>query len=50
MLTHLGHDAAADDVLAAMTAALAEPGTRTADLGGTASTAQVTDALIAALA
>ena len=40
----------ADDVLAAMTASLADPSTRTADLGGTASTAQVTAALVAALA
>ncbi|ORV90431.1 tartrate dehydrogenase [Mycolicibacterium iranicum] len=50
MLSHLGHHAAADDVLAAMTASLADSSTRTADLGGTASTAQVTAALVAALA
>lgn len=49
MLEHLGHATAADDVMTAMAATLAEPGTRTADLGGTASTAEVTAALIAAL-
>lgn len=49
MLSHLGHGAAADDVVSAMEATLAEPGTRTADLGGTASTQQVTAALVAAL-
>ena len=41
MLDHLGHPAAAADVLAAMEATLAEPDTRTGDLGGTASTAEV---------
>lgn len=49
MLGHLGHPAAADDVMTAVTATLADPATRTADLGGTASTAEVTEALIAAL-
>ncbi|WP_370331599.1 tartrate dehydrogenase [Mycolicibacterium hippocampi] len=49
MLSHLGHGAAADDVISAMEATLAQPGTRTADLGGTASTEQVTAALVAAL-
>ena len=49
MLEHLGHATAADDVMTAMTATLAEPATRTADLGGTASTPEVTAALIAAL-
>jgi tartrate dehydrogenase/decarboxylase/D-malate dehydrogenase len=49
MLEHLGHAAAAADVLAAIEATLATPQTRTADLGGTASTAQVTDALVAHL-
>ncbi|HET6258159.1 MAG TPA: tartrate dehydrogenase, partial [Pseudonocardia sp.] len=46
MLEHLGHAAAAADVLAAMEATLAKPETRTADLGGTATTAQVTAALV----
>jgi tartrate dehydrogenase/decarboxylase/D-malate dehydrogenase len=49
MLDHLGHPEAAADIVVAMTATLAEPHTRTADLGGTASTRDVTDALIAAL-
>jgi tartrate dehydrogenase/decarboxylase / D-malate dehydrogenase len=49
MLEHLGHAAAADDLLAAMEATLATPETRTADLGGTASTDQVTKALVARL-
>jgi tartrate dehydrogenase/decarboxylase/D-malate dehydrogenase len=49
MLQHLGHPAAADHVMTAVTATLAEPSTRTADLGGTASTVEVTEALIAAL-
>jgi tartrate dehydrogenase/decarboxylase/D-malate dehydrogenase len=46
MLEHLGHDAAA---MAAMESTLANPETRTADLGGTASTAEVTEALVAQL-
>ncbi|QIV81659.1 tartrate dehydrogenase [Mycolicibacterium frederiksbergense] len=49
MLDHLGHPGAAEDVMTAVTATLADPDTRTADLGGTASTAEVTAALIAAL-
>jgi tartrate dehydrogenase/decarboxylase / D-malate dehydrogenase len=49
MLEHLGHTAAADDVLAAMEDSLAKRETRTADLAGTASTAQVTEALVAHL-
>ncbi|HVL84037.1 MAG TPA: tartrate dehydrogenase [Pseudonocardia sp.] len=47
MLEHLGHPAAAADVVAAMEATLRDPATRTTDLGGTASTAQVTEALLA---
>ncbi len=46
MLAHLGHPAAAADVLAAVEATLAAPGTRTADLGGTADTAAVVRALV----
>jgi tartrate dehydrogenase/decarboxylase/D-malate dehydrogenase len=49
MLDHLGHAAAAADVLAAMETTLANPQTRTADLGGTASTSEVTEALVAEL-
>ncbi|MCV7220858.1 tartrate dehydrogenase [Mycolicibacterium elephantis] len=46
MLEQLGHPDAAADVLAAMESTLASPETRTADLGGSASTAEVTDALV----
>ena len=46
MLDHLGHADAAADVLAAVTHVLAETGVRTADLGGTASTAEVTGELV----
>jgi tartrate dehydrogenase/decarboxylase/D-malate dehydrogenase len=46
MLDHLGHPAAAGDVLAAVEAALADPATRTRDLGGTADTATVVRALV----
>ncbi len=46
MLEHLGHPQAAADVLAAIESTLADPQTRTADLGGTASTAEVTEALV----
>jgi tartrate dehydrogenase/decarboxylase/D-malate dehydrogenase len=49
MLEHLGHSAAADEVLAAMEATLAKLETRTGDLGGTASTVEVTEALVAQL-
>jgi tartrate dehydrogenase/decarboxylase/D-malate dehydrogenase len=49
MLDHLGHPEAAADVVAAMESTLAKPETRTGDLGGTASTAEVTEALVAQL-
>jgi tartrate dehydrogenase/decarboxylase/D-malate dehydrogenase len=49
MLDHLGHGAAAADVIVAMAATLAKPETRTADLGGTASTDEVTKALVGLL-
>ncbi|MCT7658315.1 tartrate dehydrogenase [Mycobacterium deserti] len=49
MLKHLGHPQAAAEVVAAMEATLAQPETRTADLGGSASTTEVTDALVAQL-
>jgi len=45
MLDHLGERAAADRVVAAIAAAL-EEGVRTPDLGGHASTADVTDAIL----
>jgi tartrate dehydrogenase/decarboxylase/D-malate dehydrogenase len=48
MLEHLGESAAADAVIAAMAGLLAD-GPRTPDLGGTATTAEVTAALVAAL-
>jgi tartrate dehydrogenase/decarboxylase/D-malate dehydrogenase len=50
MLDHLGHPAAAADILSAMTKLLAETGIRTPDLGGSATTAEVTKALIGSLA
>jgi tartrate dehydrogenase/decarboxylase / D-malate dehydrogenase len=50
MLEHLGHAAAAADVMEAIRVTLAEPATRTADLGGTASTEVVTAALVASVA
>lgn len=46
MLEHLGHPEAAGEVVTAMAATLARPETRTADLGGKASTTEVTDALV----
>jgi tartrate dehydrogenase/decarboxylase / D-malate dehydrogenase len=49
MLDHLGHKAAAADVTAAMEATLASPDTRTKDLGGTANTLEVAQALLAHL-
>ena len=49
MLEHLGHKSAADRIMHAIESTLANPATRTADLGGTANMQQVTDALLAAL-
>ncbi|PWK87127.1 tartrate dehydrogenase/decarboxylase/D-malate dehydrogenase [Lentzea atacamensis] len=46
MLEHLGRPDAAADVLAAIETTLAQPSTRTPDLGGTASTREVTEALV----
>ncbi len=46
MLEHLGEQAAADAIVAAMEATLADASTRTGDLGGTASTSEVTEALV----
>jgi tartrate dehydrogenase/decarboxylase/D-malate dehydrogenase len=49
MLEHLGFTAAADSVLAALEECVASPTTRTADIGGTATTTEAAKALIAAL-
>ena len=49
MLEHLGHPEAAAQVLRGVEHVLAETGVRTADLGGTASTREVTDELLAAV-
>jgi tartrate dehydrogenase/decarboxylase/D-malate dehydrogenase len=49
MLEHLGHPDAAGEVLSAIEATLASSDTRTADLGGSASTIQVTDAFVTRL-
>ena len=46
MLDHLGHPAAAADVMAAIEASLADPASRTRDLGGTADTATAVRALV----
>jgi tartrate dehydrogenase/decarboxylase/D-malate dehydrogenase len=46
MLEHLGETEAADDVLARLEEMLATDGPRTRDLGGTATTADVTNALV----
>lgn len=49
MLDHLGHAAAAEEVTRAMSAVLAQTEVRTPDLGGSASTVEFTDALLAHL-
>jgi tartrate dehydrogenase/decarboxylase / D-malate dehydrogenase len=46
MLEHLGHADASADVIRAIESTLAEPKTRTADLGGVASTADATAAMV----
>ena len=46
MLEHLGEQEAADAVLANLERLLADGGPRTRDLGGTATTADVTAALV----
>ena len=46
MLRHLGEDGPAHAVVRAVHAALTDPATRTADLGGTASLDRITDAII----
>ena len=49
MLRHLGEDASADTVETSVHAVLAEAAVRTSDLGGTATSAEMTDAVLAAL-
>jgi tartrate dehydrogenase/decarboxylase/D-malate dehydrogenase len=49
MLEHLGEPEAADRILATLEEMLASGGPRTRDLGGTATTAEVTAALVSAL-
>lgn len=49
MLDHLGHSAAAADIERAIAEVLAGTNARTPDLGGTSTTAEVTDAVIAHL-
>jgi tartrate dehydrogenase/decarboxylase / D-malate dehydrogenase len=46
MLEHLGHDPACADLLRAIESAMAGPATRTPDLGGEATTDQVTECLV----
>jgi isocitrate/isopropylmalate dehydrogenase len=48
MLEHLGETAAAEAIVASMAAVLAD-GPRTRDLGGTATTAEVTAAVVSGL-
>jgi tartrate dehydrogenase/decarboxylase/D-malate dehydrogenase len=50
MLEHLGEPAAAATLMAAIEAVTADPGLHTRDLGGTATTAQVTAAVCARVA
>ncbi|MFI0446938.1 tartrate dehydrogenase [Actinomadura sp. 6N118] len=49
MLDHLGHEGAASDITDAIVSVLAKSTTRTPDLGGSATTAEFTDALVQAL-
>ena len=49
MLEHLDHPAAAAELMAAIEASLAEPVTRTRDLGGRADTATAVQAVLDAL-
>jgi tartrate dehydrogenase/decarboxylase/D-malate dehydrogenase len=49
MLEHLGHPDAAARVMAAIASTLADPATRTPDLGGTATTGDVADACRASI-
>ena len=47
MLEHLGHPVAAAALMTALESSLASPETRTGDLGGSASTSQVTETVVA---
>ncbi|MBE7245448.1 MAG: tartrate dehydrogenase, partial [Actinomycetospora chiangmaiensis] len=49
MLEHLGEKPAADRLMRAVERVTADPELHTPDLGGTATTRQVTDAVIAAI-
>jgi tartrate dehydrogenase/decarboxylase/D-malate dehydrogenase len=49
MLEHLGHDAAAAELMAAIEASLADPASRTRDLGGEADTEAAVGAVLAVL-
>ncbi len=49
MLDHLGHEEAATQLMDAVRETLRSPATRTRDLGGTATTTEVADALVAAV-
>jgi tartrate dehydrogenase/decarboxylase/D-malate dehydrogenase len=50
MLEHLGADEASAELMNAIEEALRDPATRTADVGGTASTEQATAAVLELLA
>ena len=49
MLRHIGEGPAADRIMTALCAVLVDGKTRTRDLGGSATTTEFTNALIAAL-
>jgi tartrate dehydrogenase/decarboxylase/D-malate dehydrogenase len=49
MLDHLGEPAAAARLMAAIERVTADPGLHTADLGGSADTRKVTDAVVEAV-
>ncbi len=46
LLAHLGHTGPADTIMAALDAALAQPNTRTPDLGGSAGTRAMTRTIL----
>ena len=50
MLEHLGHKPAADRLMRAIEKVTADPALHTPDLGGGATTRQVTDAVVRAIA
>jgi tartrate dehydrogenase/decarboxylase/D-malate dehydrogenase len=49
MLEHLGHEPAAAELMTAIEASLADPASRTRDLGGEAGTEEAVEALLAKL-